>query len=145
MTKRIDESNASGIRAVLDILNESVEEVVEAAEETNEEAEEVAEAAEHDLDEKQESKGELYKGETSMPGKADQKIRQVGNTGDNPMACLENDLYKSFLEYLKETEEKEATEEAIEEAADEAVEEEVVEEAADEAVEESSDEDNSEN
>lgn len=120
MTKRINESNASGIRAVLDILNESVEEeVVETAEETNEEAEEVSEAAEHDLDEKQHSKGELYKGATDMPGKANAKVRLTpADSADNPM--VENDLHKSFLEYLKEAEAKEEIEEAAEEAVEEA-------------------------
>lgn len=121
--KHINESNAGAIRAMLDILNESVEEeVVEAAEETNEEAEEVSEAAEHDLDEKQHSKGELYKGATDMPGKANAKVRLTpADSADNPM--VENDLHKSFLEYLKEAEAKETAEESVEEELEEAVEE----------------------
>ena len=136
MTKQIDESNAGRMRAMLEILSESVEEVTEVSEaaeaveeekEVAEEGEEVSEAAEFDLDEKLESKGEEYEGTASMPGKAAAKVRYTpARQGDNPM--VENDLYKSFLEYLKEAEAKET---------------EVTE--AEEADEDTSEEDNSEN
>lgn len=49
-------------------------------------------------------KGSTYDAPASLPGNADRKVRNVGKYADNALAVEAKD--KSFLDYLKETEDK---------------------------------------
>lgn len=101
MSKRINEANAHGMRAVLDLLNEAA--AADKPDVAEEDTEEVSEAAEMDQSNRaKDSKGQPYMPRADQPGKADIKMRNVGNYADNPLAT---ESVKSFTDYLKETEE----------------------------------------
>jgi hypothetical protein len=98
----INESNAGRIRALMDILNESA---------TDEEIVEAADFDQGDEEEEDKSHGEKYGHDASMPGKAAAHVRYTpARQSDNPMV-EDVSLEKSFLDYLKEAEEKTSSDE----------------------------------
>jgi hypothetical protein len=97
----INESNAGGIRALMDILNESA----------TTRSVEAADFDQGDEEEEDKRRCEKYGHDASMPGKAAAHVRYTpARQSDNPMV-EDVSLEKSFLDYLKEAEEKTSSDE----------------------------------